>query len=654
MTWLFQNTGCEALLNQKLAQERSVLLGRDTKESNKLHKAWRRSRFCKDVDKLLSGQQITSPDVAHEDSDSESDDLSLHNHLPSLAPQEDARPSGSVQPPFIPARKVPLDAFSPHDTDTTTTMSLPPNSWRLLDIYFAFTQSWLPICERPDTLKLSYSYPEIGLVLSSAMPNSGDHAELWSILAVASHQSRPECPETAVATESESLYSVARSLIPDERGLLGVGHVKAMVNLAIVQLGRANFEAAWLLVGSASRTLLALEQSPQPVGSRWKHLLGACFLLDNLLSSQLHRRRYLEVFDLRRFGPIEEDGLEEWQPWSSPLHPSLSHGSRTPLLSLSSFNRLLEITDMLSSSEQPADTGLPSEQVLGQLNSWKASLPPTLEYIRDERKHTPLNPPAVLLQLSHLYTCFALSPSQPVLTQILDLLERYSDQFGVAALPPVSHCFLQSLQRSSMYLALEATLQFRLESIRLGISSTWSSTSREALGATPVPTNAQARPSVVENPIPTPESLQVPFDSPYAPARNQSGINHRPRGTSSLLNDLLPDMNTTITNQRSEDPRTPNFDPLRRDFFSPSLYQHKSTTSRDIESFFDELASLDGAEIVDNQPQFMQNLGFAPDASMADFLAADLSQYLPMASTTFMPQGNNGPTQLDPALFDAG
>lgn len=41
-------------------------------------------------------------------------------------------------------------------------------------------------------------------------------------------------------------------------------------------------------------------------------------------------------------------------------------------------------------------------------------------------------------------------------------------------------------------------------------------------------------------------------------------------------------------------------------------------SSQNIETFFDELASLDGAERVESQPQFMQNLGFAPDARIAD------------------------------------
>lgn len=46
----------------------------------------------------------------------------------------------------------------------------------------------------------------------------------------------------------------------------------------------------------------------------------------------------------------------------------------------------------------------------------------------------------------------------------------------------------------------------------------------------------------------------------------------------------------------------------------------------DLDTLFDDLASLDGAERSDAQPQFMQNLGFAPNANLADYLNTDYGQ----------------------------
>ena len=61
----------------------------------------------------------------------------------------------------------------------------------------------------------------------------------------------------------------------------------------------------------------------------------------------------------------------------------------------------------------------------------------------------------------------------------------------------------------------------------------------------------------------------------------------------------------------------------------PSLidqWHATSTLNQNVENYFDELASLDGAERAESQPQFMQNLGFAPDARISDLLTSDFEQ----------------------------
>jgi hypothetical protein len=70
----------------------------------------------------------------------------------------------------------------------------------------------------------------------------------------------------------------------------------------------------------------------------------------------------------------------------------------------------------------------------------------------------------------------------------------------------------------------------------------------------------------------------------------------------------------------------------------------------DLETFFDELASLDSATRLDNQPQFMQNLGFEPEASMADLF----SEYIPLQSSTFLTRDDMAPPSLEQyAFYDA-
>lgn len=58
--------------------------------------------------------------------------------------------------------------------------------------------------EKHDVLKLSYSYPEEGLLLSSTMAASGEHAELWGILALASLQDKLEDPDRVLNESRKS------------------------------------------------------------------------------------------------------------------------------------------------------------------------------------------------------------------------------------------------------------------------------------------------------------------------------------------------------------------------------------------------------------------------------------------------------------------
>ncbi|KAF2687187.1 hypothetical protein K458DRAFT_361723 [Lentithecium fluviatile CBS 122367] len=645
LTWLFQqNPESEAVLNKKLAREgiSSILLSRDSKESNRLHKSWRRSKFCKDVDKLLSGEQIrpgddASPASDDEESDPEGDYTGLQSQLPLFPSQEHASPSAFFTSPQITQPTRPsldlyraTDANSPRNTQPPGVTSLPTGSWRLLDVYFAYTQSWLPICEKHDLLRVSYSYPDEGMALSITTPDCGDHAELWSVLVVAAYQARLERPETEAQPDIEWMYGITRGLIPTESGSFHIGHVKAILNLAVVNIGLGKPEVAWLLVGSASRLIIVIERSMQLPSPRWKHVVAGCYLLDTFLSLQLRGRPHLRRLNINA---IEEDGLEEWQPWTCPLNHSSVPPSRIPVLGLSSFNKLLDLAGALGSStlEQTAMSEQSTRQLLSQLNFWKASLPAKFDYIIDDRKATPPNPPALLLQLTYICSLFTSNGSQAHVESTIHLLERFRDQLGLSALPPVILCLLEYMQMSRAYGTTEQQLQARLQNLIAEIKYSWSLI------------------------LPTPESIQAPF-STFTPLSNRPPSGPH-RATTSLLEDLLPDMHpaastesATVTHHNFS---LPSLLANENGYRKPSLHHRNSTAPHELEMFFDELASLDGAEKLDNQPQFMKNLGFAPDANMSDFLAAEFGQFLPANPGAFMPQNSDDPTQLDPAFFGA-
>lgn len=74
LAFIFQNSPeVEGLVNSQLAQDNTVLLARGTKESNRLHKSWTKSKFCRGVTKALAGEQVNSEDDKALSSDEESE-----------------------------------------------------------------------------------------------------------------------------------------------------------------------------------------------------------------------------------------------------------------------------------------------------------------------------------------------------------------------------------------------------------------------------------------------------------------------------------------------------------------------------------------------------------------------------------------------------
>lgn len=323
---LFQhNAENESILNEQLAQGgiSSLLLSRNSKESNRLHKRWRKTKFCVDVDRLLSGgdssrhepSELLSPETDEEDSDQ--DDLFATKATYDQLPEENLLPATRITQASQQRqqRQQQLSVSSQHFEHTALMVSLPPDSWRLFETYFTFTQCWLPICEKHDMLRLSYSYPAQGLSITTNQEGSGAHAELWSILAVASlNQSSTEtASELSQSSQTpDQLYKTARSLVPIEQGEFDLGHVRALLNMAIFNMIQALPEVAWLLVGCACRILDVMSHSKFMGSPRRKHIFSGCFLLDSMLALQLERHPYFRRTDFEYLGMIDEDGLEEW------------------------------------------------------------------------------------------------------------------------------------------------------------------------------------------------------------------------------------------------------------------------------------------------------------------------------------------------------
>lgn len=643
---LFQrNADNERYLNDRLAREglSSLLLSRDSRESNKLHKQWRKTRFNRDVDTLLSGGEPSrrdsdpsSPQGDDENSDGEEGVSALVAEAPALNDSFHQMLPRSLAPPGPVDQQSSLTASAKQTVKDHSLITLPLNSWTLIEIYFTYTQCWLPICEKHDILKLSYSYPATGVELSSDNLESGSHAELWSILAVASTYASITQGQVdqsnQISMTSRQFYNTARSLIPNELGAFELGHVKALLNLAIFSIAQSLPEAAWISVGCASRILEIVDQISLIPSTRRMHVFGGCLVLDSMLALQLGRRPYFRKRTIEQLGRIDEDGLEEWQPWSGgPSNTSLQQ-SRTPLLAFSSFRHLIDVLDLLVTSELTSLPGPPIQDTIQRLNIWRTALPPKLDYLQSERMVTPLTPPAVLLQLTYLCTTLSLMPTQLGLQRILDLIEPSTERLSLTSLPPVVPCLMEIVKRHSGNLLSDSSLRARMHRVQTEIGRTWRKTLVEIQSP---PANSRHSIAVME--MPTPDSIHQAL--PSNKTMNQVAGTSDAHSAQAHGSRSLPDVLSTSTDQQIESllnsSRPSQIDPRYPDI------------PGDLESFFDDLASLDNTNKLENQPQFMQNLGFAPDANMADLF----SDFIPMQSSAFMGQDSADLGHLDHYSF---
>ena len=629
LAYLFQHDPeNETLINDKLSHggTSSLLLSRDSRESNKLHKRWRKARFYTDVDKLLSGGEPSRHDQS-EPLSPDSDEEHSNTEEPSSVATTHGRNLRQAQDRHV-SRQLELRTSTPAQQPSTRgpRISMPLDSWRLLEVYFTYTQCWLPICSKHDILKLSYSYPIEGLALSLDLPDIGLHAELWSVLAVASLQepigSGPVSLQNQDCMTPAQLYATARSLIPEEVGLFDLGHVKALLNLAIFNIAHSSMKAAWLLVAYASRILDTMDQALLVINPRYKHAFHGCFMLDTLLALHFDRCPYFRIEEVRQLGRVDEDGLDEWQPWSRGSHLSSGQQSRTPILALSTFNAMMDIVGLLSSDEGQ------DQDKFQRLKAWEFSLPPKLAYICATTPPVTLTPPAILLQLTYYCIALALTSSQSWLLRSLNLLEQAQDQLGWKSLPPVLRCLLNFINRRSTATISSHEIQSRLQKLQAAMSTAWPKHRYEM--QQPLSTS---RATHLEQPntavqVQTPLSITQPL--------------HQPAIGDSTFAAPSP-FDPALSEPRAIGPSIPNSD-IHQDVPMPvQLDPRYPEIPSDLESFFDELASLDSANNLDNQPQFMQNLGFAPDANMADLF----SEYIPLQSSAFMTQENAESVNLD-------
>ncbi|KAH6645506.1 hypothetical protein BKA67DRAFT_113957 [Truncatella angustata] len=666
--WIFDKIpGSEEALHGLLTHEggqgRALLLGKDTAAGNRLHRRWRKSIVQQEIDRVLSGGD-TAPSKAEkpspaDDSDSSLDDAepppkeegsAAHDRASLIAPMTETA-TGAV--PDMQHTELALEPSS-------KLVKLPSNCWRLLDIYFSYSHCWFPILEKGLVHKACWSYPGEGLDLTDTnVPRSGSHAELWAALAVAAYQDEgTQAPtmydESEAQMQPEDIYDAARRLIPGESAAVEPRHVNALLLLALVDIGRREYTAAWVSTGLATRIALAQDLQSQPVRNgnrRPYHTYMACFILDTLVATQINQPPHLRASNVSPIAPCGDDDQDEWDIWSpcqgfGPARPSGS-SSRSPAHSMSSFAALFGILRVHCAMVFEADAEQ-REPYLIQVQKAIGGNPARQSFVNYVTNGgvPPYHVPSIYL-LRLIFLCCG-SQTQvycdSLPSTVLQCLEEHMLSFG-SAIPPLFSLFMDVLKRQYSPDLLKGDTRDRWKQIQSSIDSVWRP--RHSQSTSPVAhkppdsatsyinphsTNvlysaATSMPAVIQQ-LPTPSSHYA--DTPAEQAATMIGGDiYHDTSMSAMMSFPMASRSrqpVNLMDQPANGPAASRYDLADMSTQHFPLHGRPSFSSAtfDYDSILDDIASLDRADHM-GDPQFMANLGFAPGSDLTELLAHDFT-----------------------------
>ncbi len=453
-----------------------TLLNRD--ESDVLSKAWidkdcaetlldtwRKSRLSKELEVLLSLLEIaddkTTKRKRQDSSMNTSQTVSNLDPVPLVPPSHQSEPvvAKEESPParYVATARKGLDQSQMQQASSSDPVALPSNAWELLDIYFSYTHCWLPILEKQHLFKASHSYPTS---ISSATPKSGDHAALWAALTYAESQlagiTRSRVGDRSMQRFSyipTASYRNARRLIPDEDGVFELGHVQALILLALLNLGQNSWKQAWMLVGQAVRMAIELRlgEAPDDGKSRNKHVYMGCFVLETLIAARLKRPAHLITKQVFKHGLLQEDGLDEWTPWNDCLSlrriNSSTSSSRGAARTLSSFNYFARLVGILNTTMLHRFSSEAQEDHRRELIGLRTTVPS--------------DGPGSMLPQQYYSELLYQALSSDGRYSIVALLDSLQTNYHFAVVPPILDCIILVYAENQTYLTgqnLGATL----------------------------------------------------------------------------------------------------------------------------------------------------------------------------------------------------
>lgn len=673
LAWLFEKVpGCEEALENLLLHEggqgQNLLVGKDSDRANRLHKRWRKSKVHREIDRILSGGDATQSRADKSSpSDDDESDAGQSDKTPRTLPSSTPGKGNPLSANGLPLRLV--DGLHPASA-APNNIKLPSNHWDLVDIYFSYTHCWYPILEKQDLLKTVYHYPKTGLDIQQLGPHPAAHAELWAAMALAAYQDAASTTSDAVASETPSLwpdeiYSIARRLVPTEEGDFEIQHARALLLLALINVGKGKKTCAWILVGLAHRIALDVSElchNDERSSRRATAVLMGCYILDTLIS--VHRRGMpsLETAGIIEGMSVPEDNLDEWQPWApcKGFGSTSRISSRSPAYSLTTFNQVYDVFKFMRKRTLQRQNGLlptehPSEAMVLLHRTIKPGLP-FANFIVARDSSSVAIPSAYVLRILFLWVGAILdSTDESPCTLILESVEQYLAQFGACGAPPFFSSCLAMMRQHRSFNDLHPQSKDRWQMVQGTLMSTWSpdktkspetvrpaSAISKATGVADTPaasssthTAASLTTTTPSDILPGPNPMQTPTIMPnqYPPQPNAPFMmntfspSKQPHPTQPQGLHPAAATGTNVTMNMFDHPNMihglPGPPGLGR---APGMGHHRESfgaASLDYDALLEDLSSMDYIDRVDADPQFMANLGFAPGCDISEILSRE-------------------------------
>ncbi|KAI1247699.1 hypothetical protein MGN70_011590 [Eutypa lata] len=659
LAWIFDAVpGAEERTAAMLAsgeQARRLLLDKTSEDHERLHQKWVNCRVNRRIQLLLSGVDITSASDK-EGGSLEEDDSVVQDAVPADSQETRAEPYSKPLPPQ--KQRPPKDQQPPQDlwtpqispfesTETQSgstapprihcsgtrgdilclqprTTTLPANYDRLLQIYHSYTYCWFPLADYSRFYNTVAQYPlDGGLVIDPLNPLSADHAELWGALALAAFQEASAARTygnrhnmvSSPPTSPQEIYATARSLIPNEDGACGLGHIHALLLLAMINIGQSNNHRSYMLVGMAIRLALTLNLHESAADDqqffRKQYAIAGCFILETLVCAILGRIRHLKSSHLRSQLPFQADLPDEYQAWT-PCPAMDTRGDTgcatySPAQSYSAFAQIYRFFRLLDYViEQPVQDPNQALMALAESVDYGYS---SCNSIVPASSAMLAVPSTFLVHATFLTVaiCMKTSRTTSQLFLLLELLETHISTFGSASSSPLLVGYMNLGGSLHLFESIGNALTTRWDSVAAMFRAVWT-----------------GEKSLYDNPSQGPA---VTWSQQSQGDTHMKSLPH--------ISEVTAGAETDPVHHTLNSFRSPSMG--RRSTPDPALQtvefnnqsdntggMHTASTGPEFDAALAEIAEIDPFDSMDAQNEFLANLGFGPGVNLNELLGADV------------------------------